>query len=133
MLDGSYDPNALNAALQNQGSTYRLPNQQPAPQTAPAQQPAAMQAAPAPQPQAQNTEVAGQLDKPTVETDAGKVGLEGVQSAAGMASGMQSQNANDSNSMQKLGGLIGTVLSAYTGNASGMQSGISTMQNNGGT
>lgn len=128
----SYDPNATNMALQAQGSSYRLPTQQPAAQAAPAAQPApapAAQAAPAP---AQPTpdEVAGQLDKPTVETDAGKSGLQGVQSAAGMAGNMKSQDANDNNAAQKLGGLIGTVLSAYTGNAQGVAGGISNMQGN---
>ncbi len=125
-----YDPNAVNLALQNQGSQYRMPAQQPAPSTPPQAAPAAPNYA---QPQARDAEVPGQT--PSTETpkpggDNIASGLQGVQSGASAISSMQSQDANENGGLQKLGGLIGTVLSAYTGNPQGVASGVQTMQGN---
>lgn len=123
------DPDLTNAALAKTGSSYQVPSLQSAPASPPPAAPAqtAPQGAPAPVAQAKDPEVAGSLgdDAPKPSDNSGMV--DGLKTAGGMADAMGPATEKP-DAMKKLGGLIGTVLSIYSGNEMGAVSGIASMK-----
>lgn len=109
-----YDPNETNQALQTLGSSYQVPTQQPAPQAA------------APAPAAQPAPETPDIQKP--QSGGGMQDTMGqAQAVTGGLSGM-TDDPEKKNGLDKLGGLIGMVLGAYTGNAQGMANGAKSMK-----
>lgn len=110
-----YDPNETNQALQTLGSSYQLPAQQPAPMAAPVAQ-------------ARDPEVPG-IQSPDAAAKGGSMAgtMGGVQEGAS-ALGSMTNDTKKKDGMQKLGGLIGMVLGAYTGNPQAVAGGASAMK-----
>lgn len=133
----SYDPEATNRALAATGSSYQVPVAQPAAQPAPTQPQPAVNVNTAP-PQAVQPPPAPPEKKepePTAQPNSGggaaaAESLGDVQGMANAASGM-TKDPEKKDGMEKLGGLVGTVLSFYTGNYAGGAQGLQSMKDSG--
>lgn len=129
-----YDPNATNQALLKTGSSYSVPVAQtpaPAAPVAPVAQPvnAPSFTAPAPAPpvkQATDTEVPG-APKPEPKGDDKAWAKQAGDIASVVASSGDSKDDEQAKKMNKLGALVGTVLSFYTGNYMGAAQGVQSM------
>lgn len=125
-----YDPNATNQALSKLGSQYQLPGAMGSAAPAPVPQPTSVTvqtapAAPAPAPT---------NDPGSPDPEKAKQPLMSAETAQAVSEGVQGLNVADAQQkkanagMQKVGALVGTVLSAYTGNAAGVAGGVSAMK-----
>jgi hypothetical protein len=144
-----YDPNGTNQALSKLGYDYQLPGATPTavsgttapfagrtePQApvAPPPQPApaptvTVQAAPAPAPTNDPGAPKSATDGDAAAPAASGNGLGSVKDIAAGISSMKTDDKKSNQGFQKVGALIGTVLSAYTGNAAGVAGGVSSMQ-----
>lgn len=125
------NPNDVNAALGKTGSQFRVDENGMQPTTAPAPAPQVdvQTAQPAPAQQAPVTQdplPPNPYDGP--EEPEKKADMGGWNDLGGTISAMgDKQDAKQAQSMQKLGTLVGTVLSFYTGNYQGGAQGIKSM------
>lgn len=124
-----YDPQLMSQASQKLGGTYQAPVA-PAP-TAATGTPAPMAGqAPAPAPAVQ------QASDPEVPPGAappadGGMDLSAMQKGADAATKVKTGDEKTDEGVNKLGNLVGTVLSFYTGNYAGGAQGVMNMQNQG--
>lgn len=136
------DPNLINSALKKTGSDYSLPAATPAANqsamtatTAAAPPPvsAANPAPMAPTAPAATPEKTNDPGAPKPEGDKGGGLAGGLEKTQDLFSGMQQVDpeAKKNEGFQKVGALVGTILSAYTGNAAGVVGGTTAMRNAG--
>lgn len=122
-----YDPELMNQSLSRMGSSYRAPvsytnalDQTAAPATPAPTTPQASFApvsTSAPVTQAKDSEVPGTASAPAPTEQVSSIG----QAAAGM---QQEQKQPKKDGMERLGGLVGSVLAAYSGNYMGAAQGL---------
>lgn len=126
------NPQAVNEALGKTGSQYRVdengmqPTYAPQPVAQPATQPAVqIQQTPPPEPPPQATDVA----PPPAAQPAKQGGFDAQSTWNTVSNGIAgaAQDDKQAKAMQRVGALVGTVLSLYTGNYGGAASGMKAM------